>query len=183
MYRLKHVTKHLAKMFFREALLTPLILPTIKDFQLHFNQGIAVYEMTESCKLLVRSAPIMQNEDIMTIGLYQCHVFLITDIKQFDKTYACPDCQGRFTMAANLSKQVKRYCQKGQTKVSCPGNQIQPPESAYEKACVTTRNFGRKAIAWLGYEAEQRGEHVCKHAGEMRIAGKFVDGLQQDRDR
>ena len=97
-----------------------------------------MYETKGSRKLLLRSAPIVRNEDIMTIGLYQGHAYLITDIKQFDKTYACPECQECFTQADNLSRYIKSYCQNGQTKVSSPGNLVKPPESAYEKAFFPT---------------------------------------------
>lgn len=85
----------------------------IDAFQLHFSQGVVVYEMTDSRQLLLQKRPIVQSDETMTIGLYEGHAFVITDLNRFNNAYTCPDCQVRFTKPEHLSRHVKCYCKNG----------------------------------------------------------------------
>ena len=69
----------------------------------------------------------------MTIGLYEGHAFLITDINKVTNNYTCGEYLARFTKAVNLTRHATR-CTRGRTNISCPGNRILAPESAFEKA-------------------------------------------------
>lgn len=46
-------------------------------------------------------------KNIMTLGIYDGHVFLIKDIEKLAKIYACVDCRVRLTKACHLQHHVK----------------------------------------------------------------------------
>ena len=56
-------------------------------------------------------------KNILTIGIYEGHAFLIKDIVKLAKTYVCNDCGGHFTQAGNLQRHNKT-CRKGETDIS-----------------------------------------------------------------
>ena len=119
----------------------------------------------------------------MTVGIYDAHAFLITDINKVTNNYTCGVCFARFTRAANLNRHVKT-CTRGRTNIACLGNRILAPESAFEKAFYPESSFSIKATCWLEYEARQRGIHIhhhrCGHGGERTIVGQKVDGYHPE---
>ena len=66
----------------------------------------------------------------MHIGLYEGHAFLITDPNKVTNNYTCGECMARFTRADNLKRHATRRT-RGRTEISCPGNRILAPESAF----------------------------------------------------
>ena len=70
-------------------------------------------------------------KNIMTIGIYEGHAFLIKDITKLAKTYVCNDCGGQFTKACNLQRHNKT-CRKGETEIICSEEKLKPPQSKYE---------------------------------------------------
>ena len=63
--------------------------------------------------------PAPQFKNIMTIGVFNEHAFLIKDITKLAKTYECIHCHARFTKACNLQRHVER-CAQGKTVTHCP---------------------------------------------------------------
>ena len=70
-------------------------------------------------------------KNIMTIGIYEGHPFLIKDITKLAKTYVCNDCGSHFTQAGSLQRHNKT-CRKGETEIICPEEKLAPPLSKYE---------------------------------------------------
>ena len=52
--------------------------------------------------------PAPQFKNIMTIGVFNEHAFLIKDITKLAKNYECNHCHARFTKACNLQRHVER---------------------------------------------------------------------------
>ena len=119
----------------------------------------------------------------MTIGIYNNHAFLITDLEKAAKIYECTHCGARFTKSTHLLRHAET-CSNGQTKIKCPGERVCTPDSLYERAFYPIGKFGKKACCWLEYEARQRGIHIhhhrCGHGGERVIAGHVVDGYHPE---
>ena len=97
--------------------------------------------------------------------------------------YTCGECMARFTRASDLTCHAPR-CKRGRTKISCPGNRILAPESAFEEAFNLEGGFGIKATCWLEYVSRQSGTHIhhhrCGHGGERLVAGATVDGYHPE---
>ena len=108
---------------------------------------------------------------------------MITDINKVTNNSTCGECLARFTRSNNLNRHIKTYT-RGRTNISCPGNRILAPESAFEKAFYPEGSFGVKATCWLEYEAKQRGIHIhhhrCDHGDERTIMGQKVDGYHPE---
>ena len=117
----------------------------------------------------------------MTIGFYNDHAFLIANMKKLAHIYACGHCSQQFTQAYSLQRHTDR-CTKVETKVCCPGEVVERPESAYEKAFHPKTNASKGSIEWLEYEANKRNLHIhhalCGYCGERWIAGVSVDGYE-----
>jgi len=68
--------------------------------------GIRVYEPEpqENGETVwnLRKNPSDRLQNIITIGIYEGHAFLIKGIKKLARLYACADCQARFTQACSL---------------------------------------------------------------------------------
>ena len=101
----------------------------------------------------------------MTIGIFEAHAFLITDLEKATNTYACAYCDARFTQSCSLLRH---------------GEKTFAPESLFERAFLPKGRFGIKACCWLEFESRQRGIHIhhhdCGHGGERVIAKHPVDG-------
>ena len=78
-------------------------------------------------------------------------------------------------------------CTRGVTKVKCPGEEIKPLETAFEKAFYPSGVFGKKAILWLEYESRRGNVHIhhqmCGHGRERMVAGHAVDGFCLETNR
>lgn len=119
----------------------------------------------------------------ITLDIYSFHAFLITDINEVINTYACGECQARFTKACNLSRHAK-MCTKGETKIDCSGEQVHAPNSLFERAFDPYGKFVIKAICWIEYKVKQRGSHIhhqrCGHGSERAVACAWVDGYHPE---
>ena len=182
-------TRELAQSFF--AAHPKLAVVTLNQFHLlerHFKQGIAAYSVTNDGDFVLSYMPSHYDKvyyPTMTIGLYKGHAFLITDINKVTNNYTCGECMVRFTQADNLNRHIK-MCTRGQTNLSCPGNRILAPESAFEKAFYPEGSFGIKATCWLEYVARQSGTHIhhhrCGHGGNSLLeATKLMATIQKPK--
>ena len=119
----------------------------------------------------------------MTIGLYEEHASLITDINKVTNNYTCGECMARFTRASDLTRRATR-CTRVRTNISCPGNRILAPESAFEKTFYPEGRFGIKATCRLEHVARQSGTHIhhhrCGHGGERLVVGAKFDGYHPE---
>ena len=156
----------------------------LKKIEEKFKLGIRVYEPSEDGTWrLIRQPAHYEAVGIkpMTIGWYGDHAFLIKDINKVTNIYACAHCNQQFTQAWNLQRHADR-CTSGKTEVTCPGTEVESPQSAYEKAFYPKTNASKGSIDWLEYEAEKRNVHIhhalCGHGGERWIAGAPVDGYE-----
>ena len=180
-------TRELAQSFF--AAHPKLIMVTLQQFHLferHFKQGIAAYSVTNEEDFVSSYTPSRYdkvNYPTMTIGLYEGHAFLITDINKVTNNYTCGECMARFTKSVNLTRHIKT-CTRGRTNIGCPGKRILAPDSAYEKAFYPEESFGIKATCWLEYVGRQSGTHIhhhrCGHGGERLVGGDKVDGYHPE---
>ena len=57
--------------------------------------------------------PSPKLKNIMTIGIYGEHAFLIKDITKLAKNYECNHCHARFTKACNLQRHAERCSPRG----------------------------------------------------------------------
>ena len=182
-------TRELARSFFDANPKPRGNVITLQQFHLlerHFKQGIAAYSVTNDGDFVLSYTPSRYGKVgpfTMTVGIYEAHAFLITDINKVTNNYTCGKCLARFTRSDNLNRHIKTYT-RGRTNIACPGNQILAPESAFEKAFYPESRFGIKATCWLEYEARQRGIHIhhhrCSHGGERTIMGQKVDGYHPE---
>ena len=129
---------------------------------------------------LVRN-PRDKLKNIITIGIYEGHAFLIKDIKKLAKTYVCNDCGGQFTQACHLQRH-ERTCRKGETEIICQEEKLTPPLSKYEMTFYDKGYISKPAIEWLEKTAKQMKIHIhhsmCGHGGERHILGAPVDGFE-----
>ena len=154
--------------------------------EIHFKQGIAAYTVTNEGNFVLSYTPSHYDKvgpRTMTVGIYENHAFLITDINKVTNNFTCGECLARFTRSNNLNRHIKT-CTRGRTNIDCPGNRIPAPESAFEEAFYPEGSFGVKATCWLEYEAKNRGIHIhhhrCGHGGERIVAGGKVDGYHPE---
>ena len=182
-------TKELEKSFFaqRPGLRNRLTDKHLSLLEKHFKQGIAAYEVQPNGDFVLTHIPANYDQvgiPLLNMGLYGGHAFLITDLKQVAGTYTCGDCQARFDRADNLARHAANNCSRGQTKITCPNNQIKSPASTYERAFYPKQTCSFVAIKWLEWEAKNRGIHIhharCGHGGERQILGARVDGYHPE---
>ena len=139
-------------------------LDELEKVEMHLNKGTAfsgwlgirVYVPervgTEVVWHLTRN-PASQFKNIMTIGIFGEHAFLIKDISKLAKTYECIHCRARFTQSNNLQRHAER-CARGKTVIDCPGKKVVAPQTAYEKAFYPTHQASKESIQWLEYVAK-----------------------------
>ena len=132
---------------------------------------------------LIRNPPT-QIKNIITIGVYGDHAFLIKDIKKLAKSYECNHCHARFTQACSLQRHAER-CALGKTVIDCPGEKVEAPQTAYQKAFYPKQQVSKESIQWLRY-VEKNWKIKIAHAmsgqgGERWIEKKPVDGYNDKR--
>ena len=119
-------------------------------------------------------------KNIITIGIYEGHAFLIKDITKLAKNYVCNDCGGHFTQAGSLQRHAKT-CRKGETEIICPEEKLAAPLSKYEMTFYDKGPISKMAIEWLEKAAKQLKIHIhhamCGHGGERHVLGAPVDGF------
>ena len=104
----------------------------IKDWM-----GIRVYEPErledgEVVWHLIR-APPAKLTNILTIGIYEGHAFIIKDITKLAKVYVCVHCLTRFTQACSLQRHTER-CSLGKTVIECPAEKVELLQTVFERA-------------------------------------------------
>ena len=128
--------------------------------------------------------PAPQFKNIMTIGVFNEHAFLIKDITKLAKTYECIHCHARFTKACNLQRHAER-CAQGKTVTHCPGEKVEAPQTAYQKAFYPKQKASKESIQWLEYVAKHWKITIhhaeSGHGGERWIEKSPVDGYNHER--
>ena len=132
---------------------------------------------------LIRN-PAPQVKNIMTIGIFGEHAFLIKDITKLAKTYECNHCHARFTQSNSLQRHAER-CAQGKTVIHCPGEKVEAPQTAYQKAFYPKHNASKESIQWLEYVAKRWkipiNHAMSGHGGERWIEKRPVDGYNHKR--
>ena len=171
-------------------------LDELEKVEMHLNKGTAfsgwlgirVYvperiDEKEVVWHLTRN-PAPQFKNVMTIGIFGKHAFLIKDITKLAKTYACIHCNARFTKASNLQRHTER-CAQGKTVIDCPGEKVEAPQTAYEKAFYPKHKASKESIQWLEYVAKHWKipiRHAMSgHGGERWIEKRPVDGYNHEK--
>ena len=156
-----------------------------KEKQLQEWIGIRVYEPEQQengeIHWHLRRNPSYKLKNIMTIGIYEGHAFLIRDIAKLAKIYVCNDCSDRFTKACNLQRHAKT-CNQGETEIKCPEEKIKKPLMKYEEAFNSFIKTSPQCHKWLEKEEKRLGFHIhhasCGHGGERCLLGSPVDGYE-----
>ena len=149
-YKLKAIPANFAK----------TSLDELDKVETHLNQGTAVsswlgirvYE--PEClehgevvwHLRINANPKLKN--ILAIGIYEGHAFLIKDITKLAKTYECTHCHQRFTQACSLKRHFQT-CSAGKTVIYCPGEKVEAPQTAFEKVMYPNSTASKQALLWL----------------------------------
>ena len=180
-YKLKKIPAELPKMS----------LEDLDKVERHLNQGeafqgwfrIRVYEpeRREDGDViwdLIRSSPAKLT-NILTIGIYEGHAFVIKDIEKLAKTYECVHCYQSFTQACNLQRHTKT-CAEGKTIIDCPGERVEARQTAFEKAFYPKHCASQESLRWFEREAKLRKIHIhhamCGHGGERWVELAPVGG-------
>ena len=132
---------------------------------------------------LMRNPPT-QIKNVMTIGIYGEHAFLIKDITKLAKSYECNHCHARFTKASNLQRHAER-CSQGKTVIHCPGEKVEAPQTAYQKAFYPKHQASKESIQWLRYVEKnwkfKIAHAMSGHGGERWIEKRPVDGYNDEK--
>ena len=171
-------------------------LDELEKVEMHLNKGTAfsgwlgirvyVPERIDEKEVVWHLArnPAPQFKNVMTIGIFGKHAFLIKDIKKLAKTYACIHCKARFTQSVSLQRHAER-CAQGETVIDCPGEKVEAPQTAYEKAFYPKHKASKESIQWLEYVAKHWKipiHHAMSgHGGERWIGKRPVDGYNHEK--
>ena len=144
--------------------------------------GICVYEpecVDGEVVWHIRRNPPAKLTNILTIGIYEGHAFIIKDISKLAKTYACVHCRARFTQACSLQRHTQT-CAQGKMIIDCPAERVEAPQTAFEKAFYPKHSASPESLRWLEQEAARRKIHIhhaaCGHGGERWVERAPVDG-------
>ena len=190
--------RELAKSFFN-LIATPqdcrkTSLDELDEVERHLNQkinfsdwlGIRVYERERVEGEVVwhlRRNPPAKLTNILTIGIYEGHAFIIKDISKLAKTYACVHCRARFTQACSLQRHTQT-CAQGKTMIDCPAERGEAPQTAFEKAFYPKHSSSPESLRWLEQEAALRKIYfhhaACGHGGERWVERAPVDGYNHE---
>ena len=170
-------------------------LDELDEVEQHLNKkqifkdwlGIRVYEPErledgEVVWHLIRTPPAKLT-NILTIGIYERHAFVIKDITKLAKVYLCVHCLARFTQACSLQRHVER-CSQGKTVIECPAEKVELPQTAFEIAFYPKHSSSPESLRWLEKEAALRKIHIhhasCGHGGERWVERAPVDGYNHE---
>ena len=134
-------------------------LDELDKVERHLNQGapfldwlgIRVYEperMEGEVVWHLRQNPPAKLTNILTIGIYEGHAFVIKDILKLARTYTCVHCSGRFTQAFNLQRHAER-CTQGKTVIDYPAERVEAPQTSFEKAFYPKHQASHESLRWL----------------------------------
>ena len=195
-YKLRNTPNDLAK----------TSLEDLEKVETHLNKGKALAEWAairvyipelineneiefglETCPRIVwhlMRNPPTQIKNIITIGVYGDHAFLIKDIAKLANVYECNHCHARFTQACHLQKHAER-CSQGETKIECPGEKVEAPQTAYQKAFYPKHQASKESIQWLRYVEKnwkfKIAHAMSGHGGERWIEKRPVDGYNDEK--
>ena len=171
-------------------------LDELEKVEMHLNKGTAfsdwlgirvyVPERVDDKEVVwhLTRNPASKFKNVMTIGIFGEHAFLIKDITKLAKIYACTHCNARFTQSVSLQRHADR-CVQGKTVIDCPGEKVEAPQSAYQKAFYPKHNASNESIQWLEYVAKHWNmtiHHAMSgHGGERWIGKRPVDGYNHKR--
>ena len=149
--------------------------------------GIRVYEpeRMEDGEVVwhLRRKPPAKLTNILTIGIYEGHAFLIKDISKLAKIYACVQCRSRFTQACHLQRHTQT-CSQGKTVIECPAEKVELPQTAFEKTFYPKHSSSPESLRWLEKESSLRKIHIhhaaCGHGGERWVERAPVDGYNHE---
>ena len=164
-------------------------LDELDEVERHLNQGthfsawlgIRVYEpeMEKEVVWYLRRNPAASLKNILTIGIYEGHAFVIKDIARLAKNYACTHCRARFTQVCHLQRHFQT-CSAGKTVIDCPGERVEAPQTAFEKSFYPKPNASKKSLLWLEREAKRWKIYIhhamCGHGGERWVERASLDG-------
>ena len=164
-------------------------LDELDKVERHLNQGrplgIRVYEPERKQDgsvfwFLRRNVPFVKLQNIMTIGVFEGRAFLIKDIERLGSKYVRKDCFARFTQSGHLQRHTQT-CPRGETKIYCPNERIEAPQTVFEQAFFPDPEASNGAIFWLENESRWWRIHIhhaqCGHRGERLVEGGLVDGF------
>ena len=190
-HRCTQSARQLARGIFKSDIVTKTCLDELDKVGGSLNKGkqllewigIWLYEpeLQENGEMYwyLRRNPSEKLENIITIEIYKGHAFLIKDTTKLAKTYACNNCQARFTKACNLQRHAKT-CSKGRTIIECPNEKVKAPPPVYERTFYNESQSSQLAVSWLEKMGKQLGIHIhhamCRNGGERWILGAPVDG-------
>ena len=131
----------------------------------------------------LRRNPPAKLTNILTIGIYEGHAFVIKDISKLAKTYACVHCRARFTQACSLQRHTQR-CAQGKTVIDCPAERVEAPQTAFEKAFYPKHQLLQNLFAGLN-KKPSGGKFTfttqCMRArGERWVERAPVDGYNHE---
>jgi len=164
-------------------------LDELDKVERHLNQGTAfsdwlgirVYEPGRGEEVVwhLRRNPSASLTNILTIGIYEGHAFVIKDIARLAKNYACTHCRARFTQVWNLQCHFAT-CSAGKTVIDCPGERVEAPQTAFEKTFYPKDNASKESLVWLEREAKRRKIQIhhtmSGHGDERWVEHAPVDG-------
>ena len=188
-HRCTQLARQLARGFFKLDIVPRTCLDELDKVEGYLNKGkqlrewigIRVYEpeQQENGDIYwhLRKNPSDKLKNIMTIGIYEGHAFLIKDITKLAKTYVRNDCRSHFTKASNLRRHTKA-CSQARTIIDYPNEKVKAPPTVYERTFYGQAS--QLAISWLEKTGRKLGIHIhqamCGHGGERWILGAPVDG-------
>ena len=166
----------------------------MNSIERHLNQqadfscllGIHVYEperMNDEVIWHLRRNPPAKLTNILTIGVYKGHAFVIKNISKTGEHVRLRLCQARFTQACHLQWHNQR-CAQGKTVIDCPAERVEAQQTAFEKAFYPKHCASQESLRWLEREAERRKIHIhhamCGHSGERWVGRAPVDGYNNE---
>ena len=187
--------RELAKSFFEPNDCPKTSLDELDRVERHLNQkldfsdwlGIRVYEperLEGEVVWHLRRNPPVKLTNILTIGIYEGHAFVIKDISKLARTYTCVHCRSRFTQACSLQRHAER-CAQGKTVIDCPAQRVEAPQTSFEKAFYPKHQASYESLRWLEREAKRRKIHIhqaaCGHGGERWLSALLSTGTTMKR--
>lgn len=127
----------------------------------------------------LRQNPSEKLKNILAIGVFDGHAFVIKNIAKLAKTYGCIHCRSHFTRANSLQRRYQT-CTQGKTKIDCRCERDEAPQTDFERGFFPKHTASSESLRWLEKEATRWKIHIhhamCAHGGEQRIERAPVDG-------
>ena len=170
-------------------------LDELERVERHLNQeaafsdwlGIRVYEpvrVEDEVVWHLRRNPPAKLTNILTIGIYEGHAFVIKDISKLARKYACVHCRARFTQACHLQRHTER-CAQGKTVIDCPAERVRRSTAGSSREGLLSKTYSFSRISSLARTRSGTAEiHIhhtaCGHGGERWVERAPVDGYNHE---